>query len=340
MSNGQKFYCMCGNNCKYETMTKEQILAAIVQAVETGTIMDVDTGFVTRLKEQNSGTYISFWIGTKEQYNRLTNKDKNCLYIISDDTTTEDLRKMIEDLQKDVQDAAARAAQSAPWGLVTMKNVRISSMEDLDELLNSAVESMEVHSVKVISCTLEMSRWVDSAQITIHKGTDDEGLPSVRVCVESDYGRAMQRKGTYSWENGEVKLSWDEWEYINPVMSDGVEYRTTERHNGLPVYVWTKTANMPKGVGGVVLNITENATANFKIVSIDAVETTPADVTIPDDVTTYKAFPVLSSAGGSPYAACSVRVQPYNGSYSADVLINSFVDTTGDTVTVTVKYTK
>ena len=34
-------------------MTKEQILAAITQAVESHTVSDVDTGFVTTLKEQN-----------------------------------------------------------------------------------------------------------------------------------------------------------------------------------------------------------------------------------------------------------------------------------------------
>ena len=51
MSDGKKYYCFCGSNCKYETMTKEQILAAIEQAVEDGEIRDVDTGFVTKVKE-------------------------------------------------------------------------------------------------------------------------------------------------------------------------------------------------------------------------------------------------------------------------------------------------
>ena len=30
-----KKYCYCENNCKYETMSKEEILAAIAQAVAT-----------------------------------------------------------------------------------------------------------------------------------------------------------------------------------------------------------------------------------------------------------------------------------------------------------------
>lgn len=34
-------------------------------------------------------------------------------------------------------------------------------------------------------------------------------------------------------------LTWNPWECENPPMEDGVEYRTTERHNGTPVYVKT-----------------------------------------------------------------------------------------------------
>ena len=37
----------------------------------------------------------------------------------------------------------------------------------------------------------------------------------------------------HSSNNG---TSWDEWEYINPPMTAGVEYRTTELYNNLPVY--------------------------------------------------------------------------------------------------------
>ena len=33
-----------------------------------------------------------------------------------------------------------------------------------------------------------------------------------------------------------TQAGWGEWEYINPPMEDGVEYRTTERHLGKPVY--------------------------------------------------------------------------------------------------------
>jgi hypothetical protein len=107
MSDGRKYYCLCDSNCKFETMTKEQILAAITQAVETGKVGDVDTGFVTKLKEKNGGNYVTVWVGTQAQYNALAAIDANCLYIITDDTTSTDFAKATEDF------AAANAAFEA-----------------------------------------------------------------------------------------------------------------------------------------------------------------------------------------------------------------------------------
>lgn len=93
MSDGRKYYCMCDSNCKFETMTKEQILTAITQAVETGSVGDVDTGFITKVKEQNGGSCVTFWVGTRAQYNAIETKEQNCMYIITDDTTGADLEK-------------------------------------------------------------------------------------------------------------------------------------------------------------------------------------------------------------------------------------------------------
>lgn len=110
MSDGKKYYCFCGSNCKYETMTKEQILAAITQAVETGSVQDVDTGFVSKLKEKNSGRYVTFWVGTRAEYNAIETREENCMYIFTDDTTTEDIAAALSEATKAAEDATAAAA--------------------------------------------------------------------------------------------------------------------------------------------------------------------------------------------------------------------------------------
>jgi hypothetical protein len=43
-----------------------------------------------------------------------------------------------------------------------------------------------------------------------------------------DYGSVLRRKKT--------RGVWDEWEWANPPMDFNVEYRTTKRYNGIPVY--------------------------------------------------------------------------------------------------------
>jgi hypothetical protein len=81
---GRKYYCFCDSNCKFETMTKEQIIAAIAQAAENGLVIDEDAAFITQVKEMNAGSALTFWRGTQAQYNALERVDGNCFYIITD----------------------------------------------------------------------------------------------------------------------------------------------------------------------------------------------------------------------------------------------------------------
>lgn len=90
-----KYYVLCDNNCKYEGMTKEQILTAIMQAVSTGTITDVDAGFVTTLKTIDGKALRFFW-GTRAEYDKLPAAQKEGLFaLITDDTTAQDLLEKI-----------------------------------------------------------------------------------------------------------------------------------------------------------------------------------------------------------------------------------------------------
>lgn len=90
MPNIVNIYVRGDNNGNYEGMTKEEILAAIAQAT-SGTIGDVDTGFVTKIKEQNKGLGLMFWVGTTAEYEALAEKVENCLYIKTDDTSAADV---------------------------------------------------------------------------------------------------------------------------------------------------------------------------------------------------------------------------------------------------------
>jgi hypothetical protein len=62
-----------------------------------------------------------------------------------------------------------------------------------------------------------------------------EGVTQIAYCLEaSKVGSAVQRT-LHSWS------TWSEWEWVNPPMNPGVEYRTTERWNGCAVYAQMKS---------------------------------------------------------------------------------------------------
>lgn len=91
----RNYYVICDDNCRFPSMTKEQILAAIAEA--TGeTVEDVDQAFITKLKEQNKGENVKLWIGTSAQYDALTPED-DVLYWITDDTTFSDIITRLND---------------------------------------------------------------------------------------------------------------------------------------------------------------------------------------------------------------------------------------------------
>ena len=130
MSDGKKYYCFCGSNCKYETMTKEQILAAIAQAVATGSVGDCDTGFITKVKETNMGGYVTFWVGTREQYNAIKEHAKDCFYIITDDTTDADILATITEAVVTSKKANANA-EIAVASMEAINNTIVKMQADI-----------------------------------------------------------------------------------------------------------------------------------------------------------------------------------------------------------------
>lgn len=102
----RKYYVLCDYNCKFEGMTKEQILTAISQAVETGEIKDVDTGFVQTIKTIN-GVGLKFFIGTQAEYEVLTEDEKQNLFaIITNDTTKESIESILAEHETEMNSLA------------------------------------------------------------------------------------------------------------------------------------------------------------------------------------------------------------------------------------------
>lgn len=93
-------------------MTREQVITAIDQIISTGEVQDLDTGFVTTLKEINHGVGFRVWLGTTAEYQVLVNAgllEAGVLYLRSDDTSAEEIRAAIAALQAKTADTGWKA---------------------------------------------------------------------------------------------------------------------------------------------------------------------------------------------------------------------------------------
>lgn len=95
------YYVVSDDDCRFEALSREQIIAAIAEATGN-TPTGVDDAFITKIKEQNKNGNLMFWVGTEAQYNALATKDTNTLYIVSGGSETDYLQSEIESLQADV----------------------------------------------------------------------------------------------------------------------------------------------------------------------------------------------------------------------------------------------
>ena len=130
-------------------MTKEQILAAIVEAVESGTISDVNTGFVTTIKEQNNGAGLMFWVGTTAQYNAIETKQNNVLYIKTDDTSAQAINTAIAALQE-TQTSQGGSIATILTTLAAVKGVTdsIAFVSDYEDNTLTLLQMFQKYSTK------------------------------------------------------------------------------------------------------------------------------------------------------------------------------------------------
>lgn len=108
-----KVYVLDAGANQYEAMTKEQIITAITQAVNDGTISDIDAGFITKIQEMNKKGVLKWWVGTQAEFNALETKDANTLYLFTDDPLYQDLLDAIDDVDTKINnEVAARTTQN------------------------------------------------------------------------------------------------------------------------------------------------------------------------------------------------------------------------------------
>lgn len=151
-----------------------------------------------------------------------------------------------DELNKAVSDAVELAFQSfdlmkigaapAGFGLGTTGKVKtIQAVSELDAILQNGWYAIYASTMQYIggipfhSVTLEVSLY-----------NDTQGHQTLRFIGNNTVCRRVMSGG-----------AWGEWEFENPPMVVGTEYRTTERYEGKTVYVKTINAGTPADGGYV-----------------------------------------------------------------------------------------
>ena len=98
--------------------TKEEILSMIEQMFDEGNLPNIDDGFITKIKEANKGNNTSVWIGARPEYELISVRDNNTLYLIVDDSQN-DYKTKINEIRDNIStiDRLNRDTESIYSGL-------------------------------------------------------------------------------------------------------------------------------------------------------------------------------------------------------------------------------
>ncbi len=114
---------------------------------------------------------------------------------------------------------------------------------------------------------------------------------------------------------------WGEWEWVNPPMVLGVEYRTTKRYKGKVVYI--KAVDIGNLPASAEKSVTYYSNGSTNVVNLTAVAISSTNRT--------NLFPFISTSG-------TIVARVYASQFS--VVINTYSDLSTYTAVATVEYTK
>lgn len=222
----RKYYVICDNGCKFESLTKEQILTAITQAINDGNVGNVDTGFITTLKTIN-GKPLKFFVGTQAEYELLTDSDKKDLFaMITNDATKDALLGAIELLNIEIDNLA----QGLSSGEIVPKCVTDLETELRREISTVTVGSAAsvVEELKRGDITVQYANYAYQADIADNATNATTANTAYRVnCIEPyiTYDRRIiTESGTYEFRvNRDGKIYCG---ILSIVWNDGLAYNS------------------------------------------------------------------------------------------------------------------
>lgn len=173
------------------------------EVTETQSFFD---SMVDRLTKLEKRVPISFWTGTQEQYDALSVKQNNCLYIVTDNPVTEEVFTRLNSLEEDVEDAWFHITDqstriSDAWNEINLHEDKFSTLKNGGELLYEGVIETD-HSD---SLSVRIPRLRKYTLLGIRYGLVAQGgsvTPKDEVlCLLTEKNGVVKIHGTYASAN-------------------------------------------------------------------------------------------------------------------------------------------
>lgn len=175
----RQYFVLSDDNCRFESMTKEQILAAILEA--TGHLPeDYDDGFITKIREMNSEGNLKFWVGSQAEYNALETKEIGTLYIITDDTDIDDWEAAVEEFRQELASAMETINQiingQTKVGSATVADiVKTYPVQSPFEITEAGLYSVTISEMPGVALTLRFSAMISIDRLGYFVSVHDVG---------------------------------------------------------------------------------------------------------------------------------------------------------------------
>ena len=141
---------------KCEQATAKSIIATEATKQATNTLVlthedFVSGGYVKALKELHTGNKFSFWVGTTDEYNALTEKVNNCFYILTDDASRNEIVVQLEELANQIKGQAAEIEANNNVDRQQDESIANlqSELEGVNNVAQTALGSCTEHSTQI-----------------------------------------------------------------------------------------------------------------------------------------------------------------------------------------------
>lgn len=145
----------------------------------------------------------------------------------------------------------------------------IGSMAELESVFISVLSRITTPDVRITGVNCDFDYGCGYATLIVSKGMGIDGMLEGTAQLITNGGAIIYG---YTWDES-LHGEWQPitWEYANPSCIEGVEYRTTERYNGEPVYTKRITVDQLASldVNDGLLGV-QVSTENIEIIHIDA----------------------------------------------------------------------